>query len=268
MSMAEMPYQNIIFTSKEGVARLTLNRPGRLNAFTLEMHQEVADALREVEASSETRVLLLTGSGRGFCSGQDLGERKRQPGDRPVDLGESLELLYGPLIRRLTALPVPVVCAVNGVAAGAGANIALSCDLVIAKQSARFIQSFVNVGLVSDAGGTWLLPRLVGQARALGLAMTGDALSAETAAAWGLIWQCVDDAHFEQAVESAVAKFATGPTRALAMAKAAIRGAWSTQLHAQLDLERDLQRELGFSEDYAEGVSAFGEQRPPHFRGR
>jgi 2-(1,2-epoxy-1,2-dihydrophenyl)acetyl-CoA isomerase len=263
-----MTYNNIEFTSQDGIARLRLNRPDSLNAFTVEMHREVADALQRVEASSESRVLLLTGNGRGFCAGQDLGERKRDPGDKAPDLGESLELLYGPLIRRLTSLPLPVVCAVNGVAAGAGANIALACDLVIAKRSARFIQSFVNVGLVSDAGGTWLLPRLVGQARALGLVMTGEALSAETAEAWGLIWRCVDDELFGETVEAALARFATGPTRALAAAKAAIRSAWSAQLNSQLELERDLQRELGFSEDYAEGVAAFRAKRPPRFRGR
>ncbi|WP_312164026.1 2-(1,2-epoxy-1,2-dihydrophenyl)acetyl-CoA isomerase PaaG [Phenylobacterium sp.] len=262
-----MTYQTIIFSLEAGVARLTLNRPDRLNAFDSKMHEEVADALGVVERASDARVLLLAGAGRGFCAGQDLGERKRGPGDPPPDLGESIELRYAPLIRRLTNLELPVVCAVNGVAAGAGANIALACDLVIATQSSRFIQSFVNIGLVPDAGGTWLLPRLVGGARALGMAMTGAPVSAADAEALGLIWRCVPDAEFAAEVEALVAKLASAPTRALAASKLAIRSAWGNSLSAQLDLERDLQRSLGLSADYAEGVAAFGEKRPAKFRG-
>ena len=263
-----MTYETILFEMRKGVARLTFNRPDRLNAFTLKMHEEVRAALEEVAAAPDARVLLITGAGRGFCAGQDLGERKRGPNDPPMDLGESIELRYKPLIRRLVGLPLPVVCAVNGVAAGAGANIALAGDLVIARRSARFVQSFVNIGLIPDAGGTWNLPRMAGQARALGLAMTGEALDADTAVAWGLIWSSVADELFEQAVESLVSKLATAPTRAVAAAKRAIRGTWSVSLEQQLDLERDLQRELGYSEDYAEGVSAFMSKRPPQFRGQ
>jgi 2-(1,2-epoxy-1,2-dihydrophenyl)acetyl-CoA isomerase len=263
-----MTYETILFEMRKGVARLTFNRPDRLNAFTLKMHEEVRGALEEVAAAPDARVLLITGAGRGFCAGQDLGERKRGPNDPPMDLGESIELRYKPLIRRLVGLPLPVVCAVNGVAAGAGANIALAGDLVIARRSARFVQSFVNIGLIPDAGGTWNLPRMAGQARALGLAMTGEALDADTAVAWGLIWSSVADELFEQAVESLVLKLATAPTRAVAAAKRAIRGAWSVSLEQQLDLERDLQRELGYSEDYAEGVAAFMSKRPPQFRGQ
>lgn len=263
-----MSYDTVLFDLHDGIARLTLNRPDRLNAFTLQMHAEVRDVLDKVEAAADARVFLITGAGRGFCAGQDLGERKRAPGDPAPDLGESIELRYKPLIRRLSALPLPVVCAVNGVAAGAGANIALACDLVIAKQTAKFVQSFVNIGLVSDAGGTWFLPRLVGQARALGLAFTGDSIDADTAAEWGLIWRSIADDAFEQDVEMLTQKLAKAPTRAIAAAKRAIRASWLTPLDEQLNFERDLQRVLGQSEDYAEGVAAFGAKRTPQFRGR
>lgn len=260
-------YETILFSLEAGVAQLTLNRPDRLNAFNTKMHDEVADALGVVESTPEARVLLLTGAGRGFCAGQDLGERKRAPGDPAPDLGESIELRYAPLIRRLTNLRLPVVCAVNGVAAGAGANIALACDLVIATQSARFIQSFVNIGLIPDAGGTWTLPRLVGQARALGIAITGAPVSAADAEAMGMIWRCAPNAEFAAEVDALAAKLASAPTRAVSAAKLAIRSASGATLSAQLDLERDLQRELGHSADYAEGVAAFGEKRSPNFSG-
>lgn len=262
-----MSYETILFEMADGVARLTLNRPDRLNSFTVEMHREVADALARVEAAA-ARVLVLTGAGRGFCAGQDLADRSVEPGADGVDLGASLEQLYNPLVRRLTALPLPVIAAVNGVAAGAGANLALACDIVIAARSARFIQSFANIGLVPDSGGTWSLPRLAGQARALGLALTGEPLGAEQAAAWGLIWACVEDADLGPATDTLARKFATAPTRGLAATKAAIRAAWGTSLDGQLDAERDLQRELGRTADYREGVSAFLAKRPPAFTGR
>ena len=188
-----MATKTILFSVDAGVARLTLNRPDRLNSFTAAMHGEVAEAMRQVEGDPAIRALLLTGAGRGFCAGQDLADRAVAPGDAPVDLGDSIDRYWSPLIRRLATLPKPVVCAVNGVAAGAGANIALACDIVIAARSARFIQSFANIGLIPDSGGTWILPRLVGQARALGRAQTGEPLPAEKAEAWGLIWKCVDD---------------------------------------------------------------------------
>ena len=258
-----MAYETIEFKREEGVARLTLNRPDRLNSFTVQMHEEVADALGRLDG---TRVLILTGAGRGFCAGQDLNDRAVAPGEA-VDLGDSVEKRYNPLIRRLTSLPMPVIARVNGVAAGAGANIALACDIVVAAISAKFIQSFAAIGLIPDSGGTWVLPRLVGQARALGLALTGDPLTAEQAAEWGLIWKAVDDDKLDEEIDALAAKFAAGPTRGLARIKQMIRESWSQSLDAELDRQRDAMRELGYSSDYREGVAAFMEKRKPNFTG-
>lgn len=263
-----LAYETILFDVVGSVARLTLNRPDRLNSFTIAMHGEVADALTRIEEDGRIRAMLLTGAGRGFCAGQDLGDRAVAPGDAPVDLGDSVERFYAPLVRRLAALRKPVVCAVNGVAAGAGANIALACDVVIAGRSAKFIQSFAKVGLVPDSGGTWVLPRLVGQARALGLALTGDPLSAERAEAWGLIWRCVDDAELAGEAETLAGRLAAGPTRALAETKRLIRQSWLYGLDDELDRERDVMRELGSGDDYREGVAAFMTKRAAVFTGR
>lgn len=263
-----MTYRTILFAIDDGLARLTLNRPERLNSFNTEMHGEVAAALDTVAEDDGIRALLLSGAGRGFCAGQDLTDRAVSPGLEPVDLGESIDRYYGPLIRRLTSLDKPVVCAVNGVAAGAGANIALACDIVIAARSAKFIQSFANIGLIPDSGGTWVLPRLVGQARALGLALTGEPLSAEKAEGWGLIWRCVDDDALDAAATELATKFAKGPTRGLAATKHAIRASSLRSLEDELIVERDLMRTLGRSEDYREGVAAFMAKRPPAFTGR
>ena len=262
-----MTYENILFSIDAGIARLTLNRPDRLNSFNDAMHAEVRDALACVKTDASARVLLLTGAGRGFCAGQDLGDRAVAPGSEPVDLGASIERNYKPLILGLRALPLPVVCAVNGVAAGAGANLALACDLVIAAKSASFIQAFAKIGLIPDSGGTYFLPRLVGAARAMGLALLGDKLSASDAAQWGLIWQCVDDAEFPAATEKLLAHLAQAPTRGLAATKYAIQESAGNSLSAQLDLERDLQRTLGQGDDYREGVAAFIAKRPPRFSG-
>lgn len=263
-----MNYETIQFEISQNIARLTFNRPERLNSFTVQMHGEVADALARVEGSGEARVLIITGAGRGFCAGQDLSDRSVAPGDKPIDLGASVEAYYNPLIRRLSTLEMPVICAVNGVAAGAGANIALACDIVLAARSAKFIESFANIGLIPDSGGTWILPRLVGQARALGLALTGEPLTAERAEAWGLIWKCVDDEALKTETDILAARFAAGPTLGLAATKRAIRGAWLQSLDQELDNERDLMRRLGSSADYAEGVAAFTEKRKPNFTGR
>jgi 2-(1,2-epoxy-1,2-dihydrophenyl)acetyl-CoA isomerase len=263
-----MSYDTILFTQDGGIARLTLNRPDRLNSFTDAMHAEVRDALGKVGADPSARVLLLTGAGRGFCAGQDLGDRAVAPGGEPVDLGASIERNYKPLLLTLRSLPLPVVCAVNGVAAGAGANLALACDIVIAARSASFIESFCKLGLIPDTGGTYFLPRLVGTARAMGLAMLGDKLSAEQAAAWGLIWQCVDDAELPTVTERLLVHLATAPTRGLARTKEALYRSPANTLEAQLDLERDFLRELGYSDDYREGVAAFVAKRPPKFSGR
>ena len=261
-----MSYETILFDVSDGAAKLTLNRPDRLNSFNTKMHEEVAEALAQAERNPEIRVLAITGAGRGFCAGQDLSDSSVSPGRG--DLGETLERRYNPLIRRLMGLEKPIVCAVNGVAAGAGANIAFAADIVLAAKSAKFIQSFSNIGLVPDSGGTWILPRLVGHARALGLALTGEALSAEKAESWGLIWRAIEDDQLKAETDKLVAKLAIGPTRGFAAIKHSMRKGWLADLDSQLDFERDLQRELGRSQDYKEGVAAFTEKRPPRFVGR
>ncbi len=262
-----MSYQNILFDLKAGVARLTLSRPDRLNSFNTAMHAEVREALGSLKGS-DARVLVLTGAGRGFCAGQDLNDRAVAPGGAAADLGESVEKNYKPLVLALRSLPIPVIAAVNGVAAGAGANIALACDLVIAARSANFVQGFSKLGLVPDSGGTWTLPRLVGNARAMGLALLGDKLSADQAVQWGLIWRSVDDAELSAVVDALAAQLAAAPTRGLARTKQALYEGWDRTLEDQLNIERDYQRELGYTADYAEGVAAFTQKRPPQFTGR
>jgi 2-(1,2-epoxy-1,2-dihydrophenyl)acetyl-CoA isomerase len=263
-----MTYQNILFDVTDGVARLTLNRPDRLNSFNTIMHAEVRDALASLADGAKARVLVITGAGRGFCAGQDLGDRAVAPGGTAVDLGESIDKYYKPLIMTLRNLPLPVIGAVNGVAAGAGANIALACDLVVAARSASFVQAFSKLGLVPDSGGTWFLPRLVGTARAMGLAFLGEKLSADQAAQWGLIWRCVEDAEFAGVVDALARQLAMAPTRGIARTKQALYESWDRTLEQQLDTERDYQRELGRTADYAEGVAAFTGKRAPSFTGR
>lgn len=261
-----MTHETILFSTDDGLARLTLNRPERLNAFNAKMHVEVAEAIGRVEADPSARVLLITGAGRAFCAGQDLSERDVDAG--PLDLGKATGEHYNPLVRRLAALRVPVLCAVNGVAAGAGVNIALACDIVLARRSAKFVQAFSAIGLIPDAGGTWALPHLVGQSRALGFTLLGETILAEQAESWGLIWKAVDDDQFDAEVERVARQLGNGPTRGLAAAKRAIRGAQHTTLSAQLDVERDAQRECGLTDDYREGVTAFKARRSPRFVGR
>lgn len=262
-----MDHQNIVFERADGIARITLNRPAKLNSFTVEMHEELRDALARTAADASLRVLVLTGAGRAFCAGQDLGDRAVAPGEEPVDLGQSVERYYAPLVKALRALPLPVVCAVNGVAAGAGANLVLACDLVIAARSASFVEPFCRLGLIPDTGGTWFLPRLIGHARATALAMLGEKLSAGQAEAWGLIWKCVDDDRLAAETDALARHLATAPTLGLARTKQALQASGLNTLDAQLDLERDFMRELGRSADYREGVAAFLDKRTPRFTG-
>src|SRR5262245_62617632 len=245
---------SILVSQDGGVLSITLNRPDRLNAFNPEMHQLLKATLERARDESSVRAVLLTGSGKGFCAGQDLSERNVAPGAAPIDLSVTIGSYYNPLVRRMRELPKPIVCAVNGVAAGAGANIALACDLVIAARSASFVQSFSKIGLLPDSGGTFFLPRLVGTARAMGLALLGEKLSAEDAAAWGLIWKVVDDAQLMKEASSIAGALAEGPTKGYALIKKAFYASATNSLDAQLELERDLQRQAGFSEDYGEGV--------------
>ena len=259
--------ETVLVEVREGYRVLTLNRPDRLNSFTEAMHGALMSALLESEADPGCRALLLTGAGRGFCAGQDLSDRVFEPGVVP-DLGNTIERFYNPLIRKLHALQIPVVCAVNGVAAGAGANIALACDIVLAARSAKFIQAFSKIGLIPDSGGTWALPRLVGPARARALAMLAERLPAEQAEAWGLIWRMVEDGALMEEGHLLAAHLATQPTLGLALLKRALDASETNTLDAQLDLERDLQREAGRTPDYAEGVGAFFEKRAPRFTGR
>jgi 2-(1,2-epoxy-1,2-dihydrophenyl)acetyl-CoA isomerase len=263
-----MSYQTIRFDydAATQVATLILNRPDKLNSFTREMNREVRAALDDAVRLG-ARALILTGTGRAFCAGQDLADLDLAPGAMS-DLGEIVEKQFNPLVERLQTLPMPVVAAVNGTAAGAGANLAIACDLVLAARSASFIQAFAKIGLIPDSGGTWFLPQRVGMVRALGLALTGKKLDAETAARWGMVWQVVDDAELAGTAQQLAEQFAQLPTRALVATRNAMRTGASASLETQLNLERDLQREMGQSKDYAEGVQAFLEKRTPHFEGR
>jgi 2-(1,2-epoxy-1,2-dihydrophenyl)acetyl-CoA isomerase len=261
-----LAFETIRYDGRDGWVRVSLNRPDKLNAVDATMHEELAAALEQVRRDG-ARALLLTGEGRGFSAGQDLGDPSFPTGEG-ADVGAVLEHRYNPLVRQLRDLPMPTIAAVHGVAAGAGANLALACDLVLAGRGARFIQSFAKLGLIPDAGGTWTLTRRLGEARALGLALTGDPLSGADAAAWGLIWKAVDDDAVLAEAETLAARLAAGPTRAFALTKRAIRDAAVNDLDAQLGREADLQREAGHGEDFREGVRAFLDKREPVFKGR
>jgi 2-(1,2-epoxy-1,2-dihydrophenyl)acetyl-CoA isomerase len=258
----------ILSTVEQGVMTITLNRPDRLNSFNDLMHQQLAECLKQAERDENVRCLLITGAGRGFCAGQDLNDRNVDPSGPAPDLGLSVERFYNPLVRRLAALPKPVICSVNGVAAGAGATLALGCDIVLAARSAKFVMAFSKLGLVPDCGGSWFLPRVAGRARAMGLALLGDNLSAEQAAQWGMIWQLVEDAELADTSLRLARHLAAQPTFGLGLIKKALLASETNSLDAQLDLERDYQRLAGRSDDYREGVSAFLAKRPPQFSGK
>ncbi|AVW93720.1 MULTISPECIES: 2-(1,2-epoxy-1,2-dihydrophenyl)acetyl-CoA isomerase PaaG [Roseobacteraceae] len=251
-----------------GVLTLTLNRPDKLNSFNQEMHLALRAQITRAHEDSEIRAVLLTGAGRGFCAGQDLGDRDPRKGGPKPDLGHTIETFYNPTLRLIRALEKPVICAVNGVAAGAGANIAFACDIVLAAKSAKFIQAFSKIGLIPDAGGSWTLARIIGEPRAKALTMTAEPLMAETAADWGLIWKAVEDDDLLAEATALAGRLAAGPTLGLGLTKRVIQEAATTDLDTHLDRERDLQREAGYSEDYAEGVTAFLEKRAPTFKGR
>ncbi|HBM1762993.1 TPA: 2-(1,2-epoxy-1,2-dihydrophenyl)acetyl-CoA isomerase [Acinetobacter baumannii] len=263
-----MDYQNIIAEEKNGVGYLTFNRPKALNSFNVDMHREVAEVLNLWTKNPDVRCVVISGEGRGFCAGQDLGDRVVDPNAEAPDLGYSIETYYNPLIKTIVNMPKPVICAVNGVAAGAGANIALACDLVIAAKSANFVQAFCRLGLVPDSAGTWFLPRAVGHARAMGLALLGDKLPAETAKEWGMIWDVVEDAELKTKVTELAERLAKQPTFGLSLIKKAIHQSSNNTFDEQMLLERDLQRIAGRSEDYREGVQALMNKREPNFKGR
>lgn len=258
----------ILSEVEQGVMTITLNRPDRLNSFNDLMHQQLAACLTQAERDENVRCLLITGAGRGFCAGQDLNDRNVDPSGPAPDLGLSVERFYNPLVRRLAALPKPVIAAVNGVATGAGATLALGCDIVLAARSANFVMAFSKLGLVPDCGGSWFLPRVAGRARAMGLALLGEKLSAEQAAQWGMIWQLVEDAELADTSRQLARHLATQPTFGLGLIKKALQASETNGLDAQLDLERDYQRLAGRSDDYREGVSAFLAKRPPQFSGK
>lgn len=253
---------------ENGVERLTLNRPDVLNSFNLAMARQLQQALDDAEAADDVRAILLTGEGRAFCAGQDLSAVPADPSVALPDLGEIVAQQYNPIVARLRAIAKPVVCAVNGVAAGAGANLAFACDIVLASRDATFIQSFTKIGLVPDSGGTFWLPRIVGPARAAGLMLTGEKLSAERALHWGLIWEVCDPAQLMERAVALAASLAEQPTRALGLTKRMLNATWSNDLQQQLELERELQAVAGRTDDFAEGVRAFLARRRPNFTGR
>ena len=261
----------VLMNIDAGVATLVLNRPEKLNSFNKAMHEALCAALERIESSLQgidpVRAVVITGAGRAFCSGQDLSERQRGDQDPPPDLTASLRDNYNPLICRIAQLPVPVIAAVNGAAAGSGSNLALACDIVIAARCAYFVQSFCRVGLVPDAGGTWILPRLIGMARTKGLTFLGDKLSADQAAQWGMIWQVVADDMLIDTAMALAAQLATQPTRSFALQKRAFAASLSNSLAEQLELEAHLQGAAGETADYREGVASFFDKRPAIFRG-
>ena len=260
--------ETVLVSLDAGVLTLTLNRPDKLNSFNEEMHRALRAGLERAATDPGVRAILLTGAGRGFSAGQDLGDRDPRKGGGAPDLGVTIETFYNPTLRLIRSIEKPFVCAVNGVAAGAGANIAFACDIVMAAKSAKFIQAFSKIGLVPDAGGSWSLARILGEPRAKALALLAEPLDAETAARWGLIWKAVDDEALANEARAIAARLAAGPTRGLGLTKRAIQAAASNSLDTQLDLERDLQREAGRTADYAEGVIAFLGKRRPEFRGQ
>ncbi len=262
-----MDASSLVLETAAGVATLTLNRPERLNATTVPMLLELRRAVDRVAADPAARCVVLTGAGRGFCAGHDLTGRKPGTAESATDIADLMDRHYNPIIRVIRNMQKPVICAVNGVAAGGGANLALAGDIVIAARSAYFVQSFCKLGVIPDCGGTYYLPRLVGRARALGLALLGDRLDAEQAAQWGLIWKCVDDAALMSEVSRIAWRLAGQPTRAFGLMKQAFEASLGNSLDAQLDLERDLQRVAEHSADGREGIAAFYEKRKPVFTG-
>ena len=267
-SARDMTYEHILFEPEHGVARIVLNRPDVLNSFNRLMARELADALAAVEADGALRAVLLTGAGRAFCAGQDLAEASPRPDGSLPDLGEFVRHGYNPIVRAIRTLEKPVVCAVNGVAAGAGANLALACDIVIAASDASFIQSFAKIGVIPDSGGTFILPRIVGLQRASAMAMLADKVTAAQALEWGMVYRVVDGPALEETAQSIATKLASQPTRGLGLIKRAFNRSLGIDLNAQLDYEETLQREAGRTADYAEGVRAFLEKRAPRFEGR
>jgi 2-(1,2-epoxy-1,2-dihydrophenyl)acetyl-CoA isomerase len=263
-----MSYNTIEFVVTDGVACLRLNRPESLNSFTSEMHAELREAFKVIKRDPLVRCVLLTGNGKGFCAGQDLNDRAVSADQGPVDLGDSVEQNYNPLIRTITGLEMPVICAINGVAAGAGVSLALACDIVLAARSSKFVMAFSKIGVIPDSGCTWHLPRAIGLPRAMALALTGERISAEQAADWGMIWQVVDDEKLLDEATAMAKHFATQPTKGLAMIKRALRQSFGSKLEDQLELEKDLMRIAGRTEDYQEGVAAFTAKRAPVFKGK